>query len=160
MSLWNYSLSVLKGCGDWWSSRWLEERQCHNALQEGQEGLSGELQAYQSNLSPLEDYQEILKAISMLKVDKVIWKSQHILANSKSCLTNLIAVFDEMTSLVDGEGTVNVIFLDFSKAFNIVSHSILVAKSRKHGLDEWTTTWVNNLTRLSGSEGTGQQSKV
>lgn len=96
----------------------------------------------------------------MLKVDKVIWKSQHILANSKSCLTNLIAVFDEMTSLMDGEGTVNVIFLDFSKAFNIVSHSILVAKSRKHGLDEWTTTWVNNLTRLSGSEGTGQQSKV
>lgn len=104
-----------------------------------------ELQVDQSNLRPLEDYQENLKDISMLRMDKqVICNSQHLFTNSKSCLTNLIATFGDIISLVDGERTMNVIFLDFSEAFNIVSHSILVSQSRKHGLDGWTTTQVNN----------------
>lgn len=81
-----------------------------------------ELQVDQSNLRPLEDYQEILKDISMLRMDKqVICNSQHLFTNSKSCLTNLIATFGDIISLVDGERTMNVIFLDFSEAFNIVS---------------------------------------
>ena len=75
---------------------------------------------------------------------KVIWNSQHVFTNSKSWLTNLIAIFDGMSSLVGGKRTLDVILLDFSKAFSVVSHSILADQSRKHGLDGWTTMWVNN----------------
>ncbi|CAM5091350.1 unnamed protein product [Eretmochelys imbricata] len=40
--------------------------------------------------------------------------------------------------------TVDVLFLDFSKAFNTVSHSILASKLKKYGLDEWTIRWLEN----------------
>lgn len=33
---------------------------------------------------------------------------------------------------------------DFSKAFNTVSHNILICKVREHNLNEWTTRQLNN----------------
>ncbi|KAK4807046.1 hypothetical protein QYF61_018387 [Mycteria americana] len=49
-----------------------------------------------------------------------------------------------MTCLV-GEGkAVDVVYLDFSKAFGTVSHSILLEKLAAHGLDGCTLRWVKN----------------
>ncbi|CAM4591608.1 unnamed protein product [Lepidochelys kempii] len=62
----------------------------------------------------------------------------------RSCLTNLIAFYDEITGSVDEGKAVDVLFLDFSKAFDTVSHSILVSKLRKYGLDECTRRWVES----------------
>ena len=39
---------------------------------------------------------------------------------------------------------VNVVHLDFSKAFDTVSHSILLKKLAAHGLDGGTFCWVKN----------------
>jgi len=39
---------------------------------------------------------------------------------------------------------VDVVYLDFSKAFDTVSHNILLGKLRKCGLDEWSVTWIEN----------------
>ncbi|CAM4704954.1 unnamed protein product [Lepidochelys kempii] len=36
------------------------------------------------------------------------------------------------------------LFLDFSKAFDTVSHSILVSKLKKYGPDEWTIRWIES----------------
>lgn len=38
----------------------------------------------------------------------------------------------------------DVIYLDVSKAFDIVSNNILLTKLRKFGIDEWTVRWVEN----------------
>ncbi|CAM4564408.1 unnamed protein product [Caretta caretta] len=75
---------------------------------------------------------------------KVIRNSQHGFTKGRSCLTNLIAFYDEITGSVDEGKAVDVLFLDFSKAFDPVSHSILVSKLRKYGLDECTTRWVES----------------
>ncbi|CAM4573644.1 unnamed protein product, partial [Lepidochelys kempii] len=72
---------------------------------------------------------------------KVIRNSQHGFTKGRSCLTNLIAFYDEITGSVDEGKAVDVLFLDFSKAFDTVSHSILVSKLRKYGLDECTISW-------------------
>ncbi|CAM5141463.1 unnamed protein product [Natator depressus] len=45
---------------------------------------------------------------------------------------------------MDMEKAVNGIYLDFSKAFNTVSHSILASKLKKYGLDEWTIRWIES----------------
>ncbi|GAB0208584.1 mitochondrial enolase superfamily member 1 [Grus japonensis] len=55
-----------------------------------------------------------------------------------------IAFYDDMTGWVDEGRAVDVVYLDFSKAFDKVSHNILVSKLRKCGLDEWTVRWVEN----------------
>ncbi|CAM5153463.1 unnamed protein product [Eretmochelys imbricata] len=75
---------------------------------------------------------------------KVIRNSQHGFTKGRSCLTNLIAFYDEITGSVDEGKAVDVLFLDFSKAFDTVSHSILVSKLKKYGLDECTIRWVES----------------
>ncbi|GAB0208442.1 mitochondrial enolase superfamily member 1 [Grus japonensis] len=75
---------------------------------------------------------------------KVTGSGQHGFTKGKSCLTNLIAFYDGMTGLVDEGRAVDVVYLDLSKAFDTVSHNILIGKLRKCGLDEWTVRWVEN----------------
>ncbi|CAM4648815.1 unnamed protein product [Lepidochelys kempii] len=75
---------------------------------------------------------------------KVIRNSQHGFTKGRSCLTNLIAFYDEITGSVDEGKAVDVLYLDFSKAFDTVSHSILVSKLKKYGLDECTIRWVES----------------
>jgi len=75
---------------------------------------------------------------------KDIRSSQHGFIKGKSCLTNLIAFYDNVTGWVDEGRAVDVVYLDFSKAFNTVSHNILLGKLRKCGLDEWSVRWIEN----------------
>ncbi|CAM5136148.1 unnamed protein product [Eretmochelys imbricata] len=75
---------------------------------------------------------------------KVIRNSQHGFTKGRSRLTNLIAFYDEITGSVDEGKAVNVLFLDFSKAFDTVSYSILVSKLKKYGLDECTIRWIES----------------
>jgi len=82
--------------------------------------------------------------IKQMEEKKVISSRQHRLTKGKSCLTNLIAFYDGMTGWVDEGRAVDVVYLDFSKAFDTVSHSILVGKLRKCGLDEWSVRWIKN----------------
>jgi len=75
---------------------------------------------------------------------KVIRSSQHGFTKRKSCLTNLIAFYDGKTGWVDEGRVVDVVYLDFSKALDTVSHNILLGKLRKCGLDEWVLRWIEN----------------
>jgi len=56
-------------------------------------------------------------------------------------LTSLISFYDQVTRLLDKGKAVNVIHLDFSKAFDTVPHSILLEKLAAHGLDGCTLHW-------------------
>jgi len=64
-----------------------------------------------------------------------------------------------MTSWVDEGRAVDVVYLDFSKAFDAVSHNILLGKLGKCGLDEWSVRWIGNWLKgraqrmvISGTE--------
>ncbi|GAB0181448.1 mitochondrial enolase superfamily member 1 [Grus japonensis] len=48
------------------------------------------------------------------------------------------------TYLLDEEKAADVVYLDFSKAFDTVSHSILLEKLAVHGLDRCMLCWVKN----------------
>ena len=84
--------------------------------------------------------QLILEVITKQVEEKnVIKSSQHRFTKGKSCLTNLIAFYDDMTG-----GAVDAVYFNFSKAFDTVSHNILKDKLRKCALDDWSVRWIEN----------------
>ncbi|RMB93712.1 hypothetical protein DUI87_29942 [Hirundo rustica rustica] len=70
--------------------------------------------------------------------------SQHGFRRGRSCLTNLNSFYDQVTHLVDAGRAVDVVYLDFSKAFDTVSHSIPLDKLAACGFDRSTLCWVRN----------------
>jgi len=74
----------------------------------------------------------------------VIRLSQHRFMKSRSCLTNLISFYEQVACLMDERKAVDGLCLDFSKAFDTVSHSIVPEKLAVHGLDGYTLCWVKN----------------
>ncbi|GAB0176132.1 transmembrane protein 168 [Grus japonensis] len=89
--------------------------------------------------------QIILSAIIQhIQDNQVIRPSQHGFMKGGSCFVNPISFYDNMTRLVDEGKAVDVVYLDFSKAFDTVSHSIVLEKLAAHGLNGCTLHYVNN----------------
>ena len=65
-----------------------------------------------------------------------------------------------VTGWVDKGRAVHVVYLDFSKAFDTVSQSILIGKLRKCGLEEWGVRWTENWLNSRAPEGCDQWSRV
>jgi len=52
----------------------------------------------------------------------LIEKQQHGFLSGQSCLTNLLEAFDAWTRLLDKGYEIDVIYLEYQKAFNTVPH--------------------------------------
>ena len=61
--------------------------------------------------------------MDQLNINQGIRPSQHGFMNGRSCLTSLISFYGKVTRLVDEGQAVDVVYLDFSKAFDTVPHS-------------------------------------
>jgi len=76
--------------------------------------------------------------------------SQHGFMQGRSCLTNVIS-YDKVTCLVDEGKAVDIVCLDFSKAFDTISHSMVLEKLAAHGLDgctlHWMKIWLDGRTQ-------------
>ena len=69
---------------------------------------------------------------------KLINPSQHGFLKARSCLTNLICFFEEITKWVDEGSPVDVIYLDFQK----VPHQRLILKLKAHGMGNSIINWI------------------
>ncbi|PKU41317.1 rna-directed dna polymerase from mobile element jockey-like [Limosa lapponica baueri] len=90
--------------------------------------------------------QIILHAITWhVQDNQVIRPSQHGFVKGKSCLTNLITLYDDVTTRLVNKGkAVDTVYLVFSEAFGTISYSILLGKLAAHGLDGCTLHCVKN----------------
>ena len=66
----------------------------------------------------------------------------------RSCLTNLLEYLEVLTDLVDQGLPVDVVYLDFQKAFDKVPHQRLAMKCDSHGIVgkvmQWITEWLSD----------------
>ena len=73
---------------------------------------------------------------------KLINPSQHGFLKARSCLTNLLCFFEEITKWVDEGSPVDVIYLDFQKAFDKVPHQRLILKLKSYGMGNSIINWI------------------
>ena len=62
--------------------------------------------------------------------------------SGKSCLMNLIEFFEEVTKKVDEGSADDIIYMDFSKAFDKVPHGRLLHQVKSHGIQGEVANWI------------------
>ena len=85
-----------------------------------------------------------------LQEEGLISTRQHGFMAGRSCLTNLLDAMEDWTRAVDQKLAVDVVYLDFRKAFDTVPHRRLVHKLRAYGIRgnllAWITDFLNQRT--------------
>ena len=86
------------------------------------------------------------RALSKHLENGVLRNSQHGFRKGRSCQTNLIEFYDKVTGWMDDGNCVDVLFLDFKKAFDKVDHSRLMVKLEAAGVQgnlwRWLKDWL------------------
>ena len=88
------------------------------------------------------------KIVAHLERYSLIRASQHGFMVGRSTTTNMLVYMEALTKLLDEGHAVDVLYLDFSKAFDKVPHKRLLEKCRGLGVDgrvlEWIRGWLEN----------------
>ena len=80
--------------------------------------------------------------VEFLVKHKLINTFQHGFLKARSCLTNLLCFLEEHTKWVDDGSPVDVVYLDFQKAFDKVPHQRLLLKLKVHGIGNDVINWI------------------
>ena len=86
--------------------------------------------------------------VDFLTRHNLINQTQHGFLKGRSCLTNLLDFMEHISKWADDGSPVDVIYLDFQKAFDKVPHQRLLIKLKSHGMGESVVNWVRDW--LSG----------
>jgi Reverse transcriptase (RNA-dependent DNA polymerase) len=70
---------------------------------------------------------------------------QHGFVYGRSCTTQLLAVLDKWTEILDQGGVIDAIHLDFAKAFDTVPHQRLLAKLKGYGVKGKVRQWMQRF---------------
>ena len=80
--------------------------------------------------------------VTHLRTYNLIRNSQHGFMPHRSCLTNLLEFLEEITKLLDEGHSVDLLYLDFARAFDKVPHARLIAKVKALGITGQISTWI------------------
>ena len=82
--------------------------------------------------------------VNHLALNKLIRESQHGFRTNRSCLSNLLEYLNILTKLLDEGKNIDMIYLDFAKAFDKVPAQRLLKKIRGHGIEKKSLKWISN----------------
>ena len=86
--------------------------------------------------------------VDFLVKHKLLNSSQHGFLKARSCLTNMLCFLEEITKWIDVGSPVDIIYLDFQKAFDKVPHQRLLLKLKAHGIRDSITDWIEQMTEV------------
>ena len=84
------------------------------------------------------------KLVEHLTSQELLFNSQHGFLKNKSCLTNLLEFMEFLTSKYDDGNALDIIYLDFSKAFDKVPKNKLLKKAEALGISGNVLNWLKN----------------
>ena len=82
-----------------------------------------------------------------ISANNILLDSQHGFREKLSSVTQLISSCHDWATTIHSQGQVDVVFLDFSKAFDKVRHRRLSVKLSYYGINGSTLTWINDFLR-------------
>ena len=75
-------------------------------------------------------------------------EQQHGFVRGRSCQTNILLCLERWTEILDGGNAVDVAYFDYAKAFDKVSHRLLLIKLQAYGIDgkllQWLKAYLEN----------------
>ena len=71
--------------------------------------------------------------------------SQHGFREGRSCLSALLTVYDNIMLTLNSSCSIDMIYLDFAKAFDKVDHNILLHKIKAIGIQGKLGIWIKNF---------------
>ena len=80
--------------------------------------------------------------INHINVNNLLNESQHEFISKRSCLTNLLQFIETVTDYVDQVYPVDVIFLDFQKAFDKVPNGRMLLEVKAMGIGSQEANWI------------------
>ena len=84
------------------------------------------------------------KLVNFLEENSLIKNSQHGFCNKRSCVTNFFDFYNDVFNIFDESKAVDVIYLDFQKAFDTVPHNRLLSKLNSHGISGNFQLWLKD----------------
>jgi hypothetical protein len=85
------------------------------------------------------------KVMKYLQLNKLIVPSQHGFVPNKACVTNLLETLDIITDSINKGYSVDLVLLDFAKAFDKVSHVKLIQKLEAYGVNSILVKWIKSF---------------
>ena len=85
------------------------------------------------------------KLAGFLDQNNLMNENQHGFRPGRSCLTQLLSHHDNIISLLEQGNNVDVVYLDFAKAFDKVDHKIVLAKAFNFGIRGKLLSWIKEF---------------
>ena len=83
--------------------------------------------------------------VNHMTTNKLFCEEQHGFIKGKSCATQLLEYMEDFTAAIDQGYEVDVIYLDFCKAFDKVPHKRLLAKIERCGIKGNVLVWIKEF---------------
>ena len=86
-----------------------------------------------------------------LNSNNILVENQHGFRSNHSCVTQLLTLTENISYVLDHEKQINIILLNFAKAFDTVPHQRLLTKLQHYGIRDntcnWIKAWLSNHTQ-------------
>ena len=114
----------------------------------------GGIKSQPQNYRPINLISHILKVLEKiirthlvfyLELNQHMNPNQHGFRQQRSCLSQLLDHFDQVIEAVYNNENCDVMYLDFSKAFDVVDHQILMTKLKNLGITGKIGYWIHSF---------------
>ena len=113
----------------------------------GHQGLAANYRPIALTSQIIKVFEKVVRnqLVNFLHENNLFNPNQHGFRIGRSCLSQLLAHYDRIVSLLESGVNVDTIYLDFSKAFDKVDHTILLKKLSLIGIRGKVLKWIESF---------------